>query len=170
MKTYMIDPLHKEEIVTVIKAIQGTVSKDDTRPVLQGFHVETRDDKTILYATDGFRLLKWETESYVLAEEEGTRIPTGTYQIVTADFKNEIMVLEDIEGNYPDCDAIIPTGDKYEPCNKLAFDPTLLYNMVKPFKSGVRLEWHSNREPLIIYVVNSYIEGLTMLLMPRTLE
>lgn len=176
MKTYMLATLNKESILAVLKTVQ-VIAKNTDREVLQGFHIEMAGDHTVLYATDGFRLLKWETESYILISEgteenPGSRIQSGTYRIINMDTKNGFVILEDIEGNYPDCNAIIEGSKKEEvkPVHVIGMNTKLLYDMTKNFNSQVYISWTNNIGAYRIEPWGDEWEGLTLIIMPLTVR
>jgi len=176
MTTYMINPFQKENVIAVLKTVQ-IIGKNAEREYLKDFHLEKRKECTILYATDGVRLLKWETVYSILISEgaenqPGEDISSGTYRIITLDVKNGMVILEKrIESKfekYPDCEAVISASHSDSSTNQILLDTKLLYELTKYFSPHVAINWNGKASPLTITMLDS-IEGLILMLMPRSI-
>lgn len=49
--------LPKEELVEAVSPVLFCAATDDSRPVLTGIYIETKEDETVFAATDGYRLM-----------------------------------------------------------------------------------------------------------------
>ncbi len=119
-------------------------------------------------------MLKWETDSPILISEgaeaePGHAIEEGTYFIASFLSKNSLVVLEDVNGNYPDCEAIISGAinpNIISTNNRIAFNAKLLYELVKNFDSMIEMTWVNSHSPCVIKEYNNSNDKLTLLCMP----
>lgn len=174
MQTYMTDPKVREMATRVLKTAQ-VICKATNRLQLIGFHISKMEaGNTILYATDGWRLLKWETNSPILISEgtegdPGHTIEEGTYHIASLLSKDSLVVLENVKGNYPDCEAVIlnaTTSEIVSTHNRIAFNVKQLYELVKNFDSMIEMTWVNSYSPCIIKEYTNPNDKLTLLCMP----
>ena len=89
----------------VVKWLQSGCSKDYSRAILSGMHI--KNDCT--YSADGYKLMRVRTPESLIEYEGLTIKPLNTLTI-----NPKIEEWEVIDGNYPDCEVIIDTGDKEE--------------------------------------------------------
>ena len=119
-------------IYSNLKWLKGCVSKDTDRPVLQGIY--KKDGK--LYATNGFMIAAWKPAD-ANADMLSLLMPDGLWLLTT--LNTTIVVAEQLDGNYPDVEAILRSDDRasVEEGGKLTIDlsinPTLLARLTNGF-------------------------------------
>jgi DNA polymerase-3 subunit beta len=130
--------LKKQQILRMASHVAMAAASDESRPVLTGVLFTFGDGKTLVTATDGFRLSRQAiTDIEMKGLEKGLIVPSRTItemaKIVSEGKKEEVvlgiasesnqivmeydsveMMSRILEGNFPDVNKIIPTDFKTE--------------------------------------------------------
>ena len=125
----------------IAQFIQRAQSTDESRPILNGINVNGS-----VVAVDGFRLHAVSTETlYPFADLAGKTVDVG--KIRSGD---NLLEAEEIEGNYPDWQQILPTT---EPVVKIQVDPAFLVDACKTLDKGeaITVVIHDNLSPFEIH-------------------
>lgn len=120
---------------------------DELRPVMNGVYINIEPKQTTFVATDAHKLVKLEAESgnsdveaafilpkkpvnllktVLLKEDEPVRVAFDSKNVVFY-LKNNVLICRQIEGNYPNYNAVIPPANP----NKVIVDRVELLNAIK---------------------------------------
>lgn len=117
--------------IEMIEKVGFAISTDETRYILTGMHMVGKNGKIKLVGTDGFRVALYQTKIENLEDFKGITIPKRSIleiekimdaeeQIsistdekhVQVNSKTGMILTRTIEGNFPDYENVIPTGNK----------------------------------------------------------
>ncbi|HBE44649.1 MAG TPA: DNA polymerase III subunit beta [Deltaproteobacteria bacterium] len=117
--------------IEMMEKVVFAISTDETRYVLTGMHMVGKNGKIKLVGTDGFRMALYQANIENLKDFKGITIPKrsvleiekiidGEEQIlistdekhVQVNSKTGMILTRTIEGNFPDYENVIPTGNK----------------------------------------------------------
>lgn len=120
---------------------------DELRPVMNGVYINIAPGKTTFVATDAHKLVKFEADGDMGAEEASFILPKKPVNLlktvllkedepvkaafdaknVVFNLKNSVLICRQIEGNYPNYNAVIPQANP----NKVIVDRIELLNAIK---------------------------------------
>lgn len=134
-----------------ILAVMTAVSKDKTRPILTGVHIEVENNRVTLIATDSYRMIvtedkspdnedgeitvdlssiKFKKNQKVYVESDGEKT---TLTMLAGNMKYEPQT---IQGTYPNWKQLIPSDDSYaEPTTYIGVNPDYVRDMGKAFRA-----------------------------------
>lgn len=117
--------------IEMMEKVVFAISVDETRYILTGMHMVGKNGKIKLVGTDGFRMALYQANIENLKDFKGITIPKrsvleiekiidGEEQIlistdekhVQVNSKTGMILTRTIEGNFPDYENVIPTGNK----------------------------------------------------------
>ncbi len=159
-----------ETMLTGIAKTSFATADDELRPVMNGVYINVEADKTTYVATDAHKLVRYTaggggTEASfilpkkpvsvlktVLAKEGETVKVELDAKNVVFHLKNGMLVCRQIEGNYPNYNAVIPAANP----NKVIADRVELLNAIK------RVAVCSNQSTnLVRFDINGNVVSLT---------
>ncbi|MCD8102791.1 MAG: DNA polymerase III subunit beta [Alistipes sp.] len=138
------------EVDTLLGGINRTIfatADDELRPVMNGVFINIEPKETIFVATDAHKLVKFVAEGVEGAEAASFILPKKPVNLlknvlvredepiklefdaknVVFHLKNNTLICRQIEGNYPNYNAVIPTANP----NKVIVDRVELLNAIK---------------------------------------
>ena len=159
-----------ETMMTGIGKTSFATADDELRPVMNGVYINIEADKTTYVATDAHKLVRFAAEGggtpaafilpkkpvnllkTILAKEEETvKVELDTKNVVFT-LKHGTLICRQIEGNYPNYNAVIPAANP----NKIIVDRVELLNAIK------RVAVCSNQATnLVRFDINGNVVSLT---------
>ncbi|MCC8018915.1 MAG: DNA polymerase III subunit beta [Rikenellaceae bacterium] len=138
------------EVDTLLGGINRTIfatADDELRPVMNGVFINMEPKETIFVATDAHKLVKFVAEGVEGAESASFILPKKPVNLlknvlvredepiklefdaknVVFHLKNNTLICRQIEGNYPNYNAVIPTANP----NKVIVDRVELLNAIR---------------------------------------
>ncbi len=169
---------------TLVNGINKTIfatADDDFKPMMNGVFFNIEQNGITYVATDGHKLVKFTTEhsgeqaaSFILPKKPANLLKTMLLkeeEDVTVSFdksnavftlKNYILICRLIEGDYPNYNAVIPTGNP----NKILIDRIEFLNGIKRVAvcansatNLIRLDVADNKLTLTAQDVNFYVSA-----------
>lgn len=137
----------------VFKALQYSMSKEETRYYLNGIHVSAKDLTLQIQSTDGHRLMRVSCEcssehhglSEIISSETVKMIIKlfGKRDKIVADFENENIIVNNvdyypmklIDGTFPDADRVVPTNDSQKIPNGFGFNLGYVADFAKALRA-----------------------------------
>jgi DNA polymerase-3 subunit beta len=134
-----------ETLMTGIAKTSFATADDELRPVMNGVYINVEAGKTTYVGTDAHKLVRFTAEGgdaaasfilpkkpvhllkTVLAKEEETVKVELDAKNVVFNLKHGTLICRQIEGNYPNYNAVIPTANP----NKVIADRVELLNAIK---------------------------------------
>ena len=136
-----------ETLLTGINKTSFATADDELRPVMNGVYINIEPEMTTYVATDAHKLVKFKAQtadnavaaSFILPkkpvallksvlgrEEEPVKVAFDNKNVVFY-LKNATLVCRQIEGNYPNYNAVIPSANP----NKVIVDRVEMLNSIK---------------------------------------
>ena len=172
------------DVDTLVNGINKTIfatADDDFKPMMNGVFFNIEQNGITYVATDGHKLVKFTTEhsgeqaaSFILPKKPANLLKTMLLkeeEDVTVSFdksnavftlKNYILICRLIEGDYPNYNAVIPTGNP----NKILIDRIEFLNGIKRVAvcansatNLIRLDVADNKLTLTAQDVNFYVSA-----------
>ena len=172
------------DVDTLVNGINKTIfatADDDFKPMMNGVFFNIEQNGITYVATDGHKLVKFTTEhsgeqaaSFLLPKKPANLLKTMLLkeeEDVTVSFdksnavftlKNYILICRLIEGDYPNYNAVIPTGNP----NKILIDRIEFLNGIKRVAvcansatNLIRLDVADNKLTLTAQDVNFYVSA-----------
>ena len=170
----------------IIRAAQACQGKKDVRYYLNG--ICFREDGAIL-GTNGHVLFKGMPIPYgkydgiYFVNESGERvtrilsiggnIPAGatdvtidTETLIASTDNGKVFKCEYVEGNYPDCERVIPNLNPDSITGGASFDPKYLATIAKVFPCMVHFHYMGDKSPNVLTVDDWNDWDMTMVIMP----
>ncbi|MCL2562036.1 MAG: DNA polymerase III subunit beta [Rikenellaceae bacterium] len=141
-----------EMLMTGIGKTAFAAADDELRPVMNGVYINIEPSQTTYVATDAHKLVKFTEESdngaaavsfilpkkpvnmlktVLLKEEEPVKVEFDSKNVVFH-LRNSTLVCRQIEGNYPNYNAVIPTANP----NKVTVDRAAMLNAIRVVAVG----------------------------------
>lgn len=167
-----IEPIKidSEQLSTAIQNTLYAVSSDDLRPAMGGISINISPDNTVLYATDGHRLVKYVTNDVVSPVSYSAIVPKkaaillkgiiykqGEINVKISDYNIEfktsdiLISARIIDERFPDVEQAIPVGnDKSATINKDDILGALKRSLIYANKATNQVRLNFNNDSLII--------------------